>query len=123
MAAMDLSKSWLYKQGMWALVDNPVYELLDDDENPLTALHYDEKAAEVHGLEPHYVVRIYGRDVMHEELPPYPYYVEVDIQHGTEMFYIADFPSYLQIVPRLLELVQKGLQLTQLVMRIKSGEE
>jgi hypothetical protein len=48
--------------------------------------------------------------------PDYPYYVEVEVEGVTDHhFYIADGPSYLQIVPQLVDYVYKALQLQLLI--------
>ncbi len=119
----EAHKARLYRQGTWEQVDNPDNDLSDDITSPVDALHYDEKKPEVHGIEPHYCLWVYRRNITHHQLPPYPYYVEFEVQGFTQRFYIADFPSYLQIVPQLIDQVQHALQLAQFVKHLTEGKQ
>jgi hypothetical protein len=116
---MDLDKAWLYRQGTWAEVDDPAAQFPEEIDNLFERLHYNP-APRTYGVPgEHYVTIYYGPLFPREKgapiaYPDYPYYVEVEgvTDHH---FYIADEPSYLQLVPQLVDYVYKALQLKLLI--------
>jgi hypothetical protein len=96
----------------WTVVDDPAAQFPEELDNLFEVLHYNQ-APRAYGVPgEHYVAIYYGPLFPKEKGAPiaYPDYVEVEgvTDHH---FYIADEPSYLQLVPQLVDYVYKALQL------------
>jgi hypothetical protein len=118
---MDLDKAWLYRQGTWTEVDDPAAQFPEELNNLFEKLHYNQ-APRTYGVPGELYVSIYYGPLFPKEkgapiaYPDYPYYVEVEVEGVTDHhFYIADEPSYLQLVPQLVDYVYKALQLKLLI--------
>ena len=118
---MDLDKAWLYRQGNWTEIDDPAAQFPEDRDNWPEVMHYNQEPRTYGVPEEHCVSIYYGPLFPREKdapiaYPDYPYYVEVEIEGVTDHhFYIADEPSYLQLVPQLVDYVYKALQLKLLI--------
>lgn len=104
---MDLDKTWLHRQGSWTEVDDPAAQFPEELDNLFEKLHYNPEPR-TYGVPGEYSVAIYygplfpkekGAPITHSD---YPY--SVDVEGVTDHhFYIADEPSYLQLVPQLVD--------------------
>ena len=116
---MDLDKAWLYRQGNWTEVDDPAAKFPEELDSLFEKLHYNP-APRTYGVPGEHSVTIYYGPLFPREkgapitYPDYPCYVEVEgvTDHH---FYLADEPSYLQLVPQLVDYVYKALQLKLLI--------
>ncbi len=118
---MDLDKTWLYRQGNWTEVDDPAAQFPEEIDTLFEVLHYNQ-TPRTYGVSGEHCVSIYYGPLFPKEkgapiaYPDYPYYVEVEIEGVTDHhFYIADEPSYLQLVPQMVDYVYKALQLKLLI--------
>lgn len=109
----DFHKAWLYCQGTWQQVDDPVNELPDDVESPLGPLFYDEENPITYEMASVSRLIIYRRRYgafvgdATPVLPRYPFHVELVIDEHQVFFYIADEPGYIQLLPHLLEIIER----------------
>jgi hypothetical protein len=100
-------------------VDDPAAQFPEEIDNLFEVLHYNQ-APRTYVVPGEHSVAIYYGPLFPKEkgapiaYPDYPYYVEVEgvTDHH---FYIADEPSYLQLVPQLVDYVYKVLQLKLLI--------
>jgi len=118
---MDLDKAWLYRQGTWTEVDDPAAKFPEELDNLFEKLHY-KPEPRIYGVPGEHAVTIYYGPLFPRKkgasitYPDYSYYVEVEVEGVTDHhFYIADEPSYLQLVPQLVDYVYKALQLKLLI--------
>lgn len=116
---MESGKAWLYRQGVWEQIDDPIYELPEDVERQLDPLFYDEDHPVIYEMPKAISVYIFHRKFALLEgrailAPRYPFHVSLE-QDGNQImyFYLADEPSYIQILPRLLEIVERAGRLRQ----------
>jgi hypothetical protein len=118
---MDLDKAWLYRQGTWTEVADPAAQFPEEIDHVFEKLHYNQ-VPRTYGVPGEHAVAIYYGPLFPRKkdipitYPDYPYYVEVEVEEVTDRhFYLADDPSYLQLVPQLVDYVYKALQLQLLV--------
>jgi hypothetical protein len=118
---MDQDKAWLYRQGTWTEVNDPAAQFPEELDTLFEKLHYNPEPRTYGVPGEHSVTICYGPLFPRKKedsiaYPLYPYYVEVEVEGVTDHhFYIADDPSYLQLVPQLVDYVYKALQLKLLI--------
>ena len=100
---MDLYKAWLYRQGNWTEVDDPSAQFPEELNNVFQKLRYtrsrEPMVYPVSTLSQSTMDRFLQRERAPIVYPDYPYYVEVEVVTD-HYFYIADEPSYLQLMPK-----------------------
>lgn len=103
----------VYKQGVWAKTTLP--SIPDDVIDSFTYQGYPSNPTVVVGVEEQAELAVWIGPFIDTEkaeirTPLHPYCVELVINRHTNLFYIADEGSYLQILPHLIDIVQKALQ-------------
>src|SRR2546429_9997169 len=112
---MELDEAWLYRQGTWTEVDDPAAQFPEELDNLFEKLHYNPTPRTYDVCSEHSVTIYYGPLFSKEKgapiaYPNYPYYGEVEVEGVTDHhFYIADKPSYLKLVPKLVDYLYRGL--------------
>ena len=112
-ASEEVRQVTVYKQGAW--IETTLPSIPDDVIDWFTYQGYPSKPAVVVGVEEQAELAVWIGPFIDTEkteirTPLYRYCVELVINHHTNLFYIADEGSYLQILPHLIDIVQKTLQ-------------
>lgn len=114
----EVFHAWLYSQGnRWEEVPDPVYEdeNAPEDWGELAQLLGYQAAPEIYGTKASHSLEVYYPVPSAFGSPRYPYRMIVYARtHTLHTIYVKDFLAYQELMPRLLNLVQKSLQVSLL---------